>query len=438
MARTRLTSELWRRWLTGELSAAEVRALGEHHLATCATCRRLMEALQNTSSVVPAATGAGAEPYISEERRATEEKRGRRERAAARRDLSELLSLAPKKRLAKIRRAFSRFRSPLLVDLLIDRSEAAASREPREALALAESALEVAMRLEHREIGAARAMTAVARANAFRGNALRVLRDLAEAEQLLGFALQCFRREGSGEPEVEAKLLSLLASLRSDQGRFEEAGLLLDRCVELYRRLQSRHGLSVTLIKIGVLHSLLGEPDEARRVTLEALGYMDRGAEPKLYLSAQHNLTGYLGECGQWQEAEKRMAANAPLYDQFTEPWTQLRRLWLKGKIAFGLGDVDRAERIFLAVQKGYVEEDLSYLAGVVGLELALVAVARGDARRVRELAEEVLLLLHDQGLSQESTAALMLFNEAARNEAVSSAMVEELIDRLRRKRDRA
>ncbi len=118
-------------------------------------------------------------------------------------------------------RATRRFRSPYLAALLIERSKAHIFEDAQEALALAELAVLVAGNIPRDQYPPEEADSALARALAYQGNALRVNRRLPEAEKTLEQALLNARENCPQDQALLAEILSLQASLLQDQGRAE-------------------------------------------------------------------------------------------------------------------------------------------------------------------------------------------------------------------------
>ena len=121
------------------------------------------------------------------------------------------------------------------------------------------------------------------------------------------------------------------------------------------------------------------------------------------------------------------LALDEGLYREFPEAWTQLRLSWLQGKIAAGLGRSEEAERIFLEVRDGFLAQGIGYDAAMVSIEdLALLYVREGRVADVKRLAEEIFPIFQAQDVHREAVAALMLFQEAARQEQLTVQSVRE------------
>lgn len=91
------------------------RLLEEHHLATCATCRREKEAHEQRHDY-SAAFAAAQQAQEGQIERVAEELREAEE------DLARLLELPSEERIPTVRRSRRRFRSPVLGRKLLDRS----------------------------------------------------------------------------------------------------------------------------------------------------------------------------------------------------------------------------------------------------------------------------------------------------------------------------
>lgn len=430
-----LTTELLEEMFRGRASSRDlVQLLFEHAIRDCRRCRETYEAFLSLQLQDP------SPPYQATFNRAVERTASRRQeldklRREAVHEFSLLVGLDTADRRARVFRATKRYRSPFLVDLLIGESRRRVTADPFEAYDLAELAQEVGLRIPHALFGSSWAMTAVARANAYRANALRAIGESRAAEPVLETAIDLFAQEGSGDPLIEAELMGLVASLRKDQRRFPEAEGLINEMVSRY--LESGESLLAgrALVKKGELYRDMGQPTRAIAQAQEAISLIDPDSDPRLYLCAQHNLTHYLQEAERYEEALERLQATRPLYDRFPEPWTQLRFRWLSGKIGLGLGNLSSAERDLVAAHRGFIEERLPYDAALAGLDVALVYLLQSRAGEVKDLAERLVPIFQKRDIQREALAAFLLFQEAANREAATIAMVEELAASMERAR---
>nr|HRC86893.1 hypothetical protein [Thermoanaerobaculia bacterium] len=215
----------------------------------------------------------------------------------------------------------------------------------------------------------------------------------------------------------------------------EEAEQALDTATELYRSCGDASQAARILVKRGFVYYEAGQPERAVEVTRQALPSIDGARDPRLLLCAQHNLVWFLEQAGRLEEARQLLDQVQSLYDQFGDPGTQLRRQWVVGRIARGLGERERAEQALTATRLGFLSQGLGFDSALVGLDLALLYIELGRPNEVKRLAEEMVPIFLMQDIHREATAALLLFQEAARQEAATVPMVAQLIAYLERVR---
>lgn len=183
-------------------------------------------------------------------------------------------------------------------------------------------------------------------------------------------------------------------------------------------------------MKLADLHFYRGDLAQALDTVRSALRKVKE--DRRLYLCGRHNLGFYLTEAGEFWEAAEQLAADEPLYGEFPDPWTQLRLLWLRARIAAGLGQSEKAEAFFLSARDGFIAQGIGYDAAMVSLELALLFLREGRTADVKRLAEELLPIFEAQDVHREAAAALVLFQDAARREELTVKVVRELAKYLR------
>lgn len=435
MSDDHLTRETVERALRGEIAPAEViRALLRHLLDLCPECRRAWrEVALPRGRAGSGALGDGAYGPAFERALAAAESRRpdlERERAEARERVAELAA-APEARQLALLRDDPRFARWGVCDLLINESYRAAFEDPEAAAGLARLALEVAGRLDPALYGGPFLADVRSLAWAYLGNARRVASDLAGAEEALGEA-ERLRGEGVGDPLTRAQVANLLASLRRSQRRFGESRALLDEVAAIYREVGDLHMEGRTLVKQAHTLREAGEPGVALPLLERALELIDPGWEPRLDLCARHNLASTLTDLGRCREAAALLEENRELYRRFDDFSTRLRRRWLEGRLAACRDDAEAAEAAFREVRQGFIDHGIGYDAALVCLDLALLFAARGRSAEVRALAEEMLPIFRSRDVHREALAALLIFQQTARAEAVTVALVERLAAYLR------
>ncbi|HEX2253020.1 MAG TPA: tetratricopeptide repeat protein [Thermoanaerobaculia bacterium] len=427
-----VTRALYQAVERGELPPEAINHRFAHHaMALCPTCR---EEYRTYVEGRGTATASGhlttvilleAYRFLGDHLRELEER--------ARGEFLELLGLPAERRKERVTRATKRFRNPLLVEVLLEASQARIFSQPQEALRFARLAFHVALRSDVTLLGHDPAHELMLRALAAEANALRVLGDLPRADSAIAAALQ--KLDSVTDLESRAEIASLAASLRRDQRRFAEALLLIDRSITLYAALSQHHQLARCLILKANILSEAGRLAEAIRIDQQALDRLDPAAEPRLYLCVQHNLTWHLEMCRAYADARQRHDANRHLYAAFKDRWTQLRRRWLEGKIAHGLGEWEEAERALVEVRDGFIRRNHAYDAALASLDLALLYADLGRTAEMQQLARQMMPIFRAQEVHREALAALLVFWEAASREAVTRGMVESLTSYLRKAR---
>jgi tetratricopeptide (TPR) repeat protein len=239
-----------------------------------------------------------------------------------------------------------RFRALMLCDLLLDRSREAGFTDPGTAVELADLAVVVSGRLDAEHYGDALVEDARARAWGHLANAFRIASDLRRAEEALRKAEE-HHRQGGEDAYLGAEILGFKASLRNAQGEYMEAAGLLDPVIKTYREAKDRHREGRTIIKKAASLSYAGRHVRAIRLVRQGLAKIDIFEEPRLLVSARHNLIGYLNEVGRHQEALRSLAETRGLYVQLGERTPLVRLRWLEGKILRDLGRADEAEAAF-------------------------------------------------------------------------------------------
>jgi len=351
-----------------------------------------------------------------------------REHAEAARDLQRLLSLPSSERRDAVKRARRSFRGPRLVRLLLEESMLQVSRDAGEAFNLAELAREVMNHSPASPDG----FDLMALASAYMGNARRVAGELREADSLFTFARFLIRQQEIADLETLARVDDLEGSLRRDQRRLKDADELLRRSAKLYRTLGDRKAEGKVLVTLGTVENQSGDPERAIETTEAALARIDRERDPRLFLSARLNLACFEFHSGAPERASEILAADVKLYEDHPEPGFLLRRRWLEGNIAEARGLLQLAEDHFRETRAGFLGLGSGYDAALISFDLALLFLRTGRREEVRQLAEEMFPIFEAGDIHREALAALVLFQEAARQEELTVSAVREFSRYLR------
>ncbi|HEV2851461.1 MAG TPA: tetratricopeptide repeat protein [Thermoanaerobaculia bacterium] len=400
------------------------------HLNECARCRSHLYYLPRKESAAPEAPYAASldrlQGRLESWARVVEAERDEAP------DLFVELMGRPAERWEEILRTDSRFQSWGLFELLIDRSREMVTRDAQFAEDLGKLALLLSEHLDASRYGEDLIEDLRARAWGYVGNARRSRSDLHGAEDAFREAISHLEK-GTGDTLERAILFDLLGSLRRAQRRFEEALDLLLKAVSIFLKDGERHRAGRSLVNMSIVYSHSGCAEEGIPVLFQSLELIDAEHEPRLLLCAKHNLITYLADAGRVQEARSLYRETRSLYRDFGEPWVQNRRHWVKGKIANGLGNFDRAEALFLEARQGFLAEGIPYDTALVSLELAHLYARQGRTADLKRLAGEIVPIFASRRIHREALAALAFLKQAMEAEAAGVELIARIAEFLRR-----
>lgn len=404
------TQKIWRALESGRLPKETFDRLKlEHHHDICVTCREERAAYENR---VPG----------------TEESEGDSiaEREAAGRERTALLALPAAERMAAIRERRDRFNSCALAGLLLDESFGSLPQEPVRSLEFASLALVVAER-----VGTpARGHTVLAIAH--EGNALRALGRVAEAKRRLQSARRMLCEPGDdGRLVTDLAVYAMLDWMEGtccrETSEFERGEELYNRAILLFLVNEQNAFVPQVVLSLGTLYFRQGNARDALDAVSKVLEQLNERDAPELYWSARFNYAVYLAEAGHFAKARTELAACRMARPFAERPFVARRIRWTEGRIALGLGRAREAEAVLLAVREGYLDEESGINTALVSLDLAHVFLTTGEAAKLGEVAEEMALLFAASDVHREAMAALILFQETVRHEALTFAYLTRL-----------
>ncbi|HYG61040.1 MAG TPA: hypothetical protein VEL74_00540 [Thermoanaerobaculia bacterium] len=348
-----LGREVLRRVLAGEGTAPEADR-AEEHLVSCETCR------------------AQAATLLDELRVARPELRGEdslrlvfdlidRERRRGVEDLAALAEWAELRRISSRRSQRDRVRMTKACHtiaffnlLLRELKEAAAWEEAEFVASLAVLSCErMSQRQQVSEPSKndllAEVWTAVA-------NSRRRAAEWGKAHQALTFA-ERYLKSGTGDPRLEASLLSIGASTLADEGHVREAVEALDRCGQIYQGLTEWPLLARTLIqKANILAGT--EPVQGLSALDHALPFIPAG-DPRLLLFAEMLRVECLIEVRKPVEALQVFRRSSHLLDETPQIRPRIRGRFTSARLLDALGFQQHAERLFDEVVARDIEHEL-------------------------------------------------------------------------------
>jgi hypothetical protein len=305
-------------------------------------------------------------------------------------------------------------------------SERAAADQADDAVELAKLALEIAEQVPWE---ASRRERLVGYCHAYLANALRVANGFAAAAEAMGKAKESWHRgtDPAGLLE-EWRFLDLEASLRRAQHRFSDALELLATAATLPG--SDRVARGRLLIKKQNVLEQAGDIEGALAVLAETAPLLEGASDPRLLFTLRYNTAANLSLLGRHGEAEamlpevrKRGLGNG---------LDLVRVTWLAAHVAAGLGKTAEAEAALNEVRRYFESHDLPYDHALAGLDLALILREQGRWPEIQRLAAQMVEAFQAQNIHRETIAAVILFQEAAEQEAVTVELVRRLKDYLK------
>lgn len=408
------------------------------HLFNCSACRKEVERLAPEGSELLQTLFQGLQPLDVADNPSydrafsfgqnTLEVRGEardRDRARAPKLFTELTRHPVSRQRSLIQRTW-RFKNYVFGEFLLEESLRHVVDDPSRAEDLAELGLVVAEQLEGSHYGPSLINDLRARSWAYIGNARRVATDLRSADEAFTNA-EHFLALGTDDVLLRARILKLKGEVRREQRRFEEGSDLLSKALVIYREAGEDHWVAHTLVSCAKLAEESGNPELGIEQLKEALRLVDEKREPRVLYCIKHGLAVGLVAAGQLQEAKKMLPEVKRLATEVGSSADMLRALWLEGCIARGLGKLDEAEKLFTRMRDEFVERGIAYDAALASLDLASVYAQQGRTGEMKQLAEEMLPIFRSRDVHREATAALLIFQKAAKAENVTLQMVKDL-----------
>lgn len=316
------------------------------------------------------------------------------------------------------------------VEQLCQESEAAAAADSERALKLAELALCAAERAPGK---AARRAKLEGYCWIFLGNARRVSGTLPGAEMAFQRAEELWQSWTGTTPIPLAawRLPDRHASLRRHQGRFMEALKLHDRALAL----APSEVAGLVLLNKAVTEEHQAEPERALAVLREAEARIDGARDPRLLFGVRFNRIVNLCHLERFQAAAELLPDVQALAESGGRPLDSVRVLWLRSKIAGGLGRRGEAEELLDRVRREFLSRGIAYDTAVASLELAVLYLEDGRSAEVKSIAAELAPIFAAQQVARETLAAVELFCKAVQQETATAELVRGCLDALRWKR---
>jgi tetratricopeptide (TPR) repeat protein len=334
-----------------------------------------------------------------------------------------LLAASEAQRATLLRNSVS-FASPYVANWLVDFAFSLRHEDPVEAVQVAHLSRLVAESLGDGPFAVFSADTR-ARSYAYLGNALRVVGDLQGAHHWLDRASEV-ALDGSGDPLCLAETARFRAVLSADARAFEPALRLYLEAFRTYMEVDETHLGGRVLVSLGRTLDSAGKSDEALDVLERSFSLIEVDREPELLVSACHFLAQALASRGQGLEALRVLRSVAPLSERIEGAMVGLRARWMEATVLAELRQYREAVRLLRSVANELSERKLHYEAALAQLDLACALVAQGDSRAASNFAAGLYPRFLSHGLADRALAALLVVQRAAKQEALSVAVLKE------------
>ena len=313
--------------------------------------------------------------------------------------------------------------SPEFLYLLGEKIRRRVRKDPHSCLELAELALEH-LEANKKTLGE-KVSNLRALALAWLGNAQRLVWDYARAHQTFTRARQEWKSAGE-DPQVEAELCDLEASLRMYQRRTGEALELLARSSSLAQTLGHARILVSSLLQRVAILGPRGDHHSAIADLRLALRELEKLDDPALTLVALCDLTTAYVDGEKPRQALEVLPKAYELCEALDETVTRHQLGWTEGLARQALGDLDAAEELLQEARAGFLDVDGQGYAAVVALDLGILRFEREQHYEASLLAATAIPVFESLGLSRETVAAVELLRRSIIKNAVSLPILKE------------
>ncbi|HKH48604.1 MAG TPA: helix-turn-helix transcriptional regulator [Thermoanaerobaculia bacterium] len=318
-----------------------------------------------------------------------------------------------------------KFRSWALVERVAAESIAVAPKSPADALKLAQLAVRIAELCPGEDWLRSRAQ---GYAWFHVSNAQKASSNFEDAEAAMSLARRLWEAGAQNDPGLfnEAIALALEAKVHQALRHFALALRRIDEALSVdTENLRGR----LLLNKAQILDAL-GDTSSASEVLSLAVSYINEQRDPRTALGVRFQLLLNLCLEDRPHEAATGLPIVRTLAERLGQQLDLARVVWLEGKIAAGRNATKEAEAAFEQARRQFASFEPPIICdfALVSLDLALLLLREKRSSELRALAQELVMLFSRQGGQEEVLAALRLYYETAKREAVTLELTKRVI----------
>ncbi|HWM92756.1 MAG TPA: helix-turn-helix domain-containing protein [Thermoanaerobaculia bacterium] len=269
---------------------------------------------------------------------------------------------------------------------------------------------------------------AISHAWGYLANVLRVANDFDGADEAFARAWKLRPAKAAFNSELfpEWRLYSLEASLRRAQHRFSEA---LERLAEAQACSRGdRLATGQVLLQKEHVFQQMGNCVGALAVLEEATPLIEALGDPRLLFALRFNKADNLARLERYEEAALLLPEVLRLAAEQANSLDRTRVLWLTAKVKAGTGQKEEAMALLEQVLEVFTDLELPYDAALTGLDLSALWLEVGRLAEVRELSEAMTWIFVSKKIDREALASLAVFCDAAKQEAATVALAQQVI----------
>lgn len=363
-----------------------------HHLARCQSC--LAAAADYLAQRKGGPPLRAAEPRAALVTFVQEEARSAVEALEARAWWADLRELSPAEQIRKVR-SVAALRSLPVFETILSEANTIGRSDPFLGESTAGVALAVVDHLPEPRFPKDLKNDLRAKTLTIVGNCRRIAADLQGSAEAFAAARRHLA-QGTGDTGLEARLLSMQASLHTDTGNFEKALACASRAVEIYRELEDWQGVAHNLVLEGGCLIAACRPGEAIEKARSAVERIPSD-EVRLQVLARFILVEGLITLGRPLEA-LRYFQQAERLCRDAELGMRLRLRYCEALVMDGLGQVRESEKLFRAAIKSFFEHE-HYRDGFIAmLTLFECFCRRGALTKAAALCEAAIEATSEAG----------------------------------------